>query len=636
MDDALKLQLNNLQLSKVTSTDKVIGRGAYGRAIEVYVHGTLCAAKEIHPALVENVSAQESEAIRRSFCEECVKASRIHHPNIVQMLGIYYPTPEAKLPWLVMELMQTSLKGFLEKYEQGKVPLHFKLSMLVDVAQGLEFLHGQDIIHRDLSSNNVLLTKNLTAKIADLGVAKVVQENKMKTHTQAPGTIHFMPPETLLNKPRYGKPVDVFSLACVALHVMSHQWPEPKDLFLEGTMTALKEMERRDEYITFCTQPALKELVELCLQNEPEQRPEISTICVKLKEFKVTIEKQVPFATDNNFELFEEVRQLNIQNQQLSAAYRKELTATETQLEATVQALDILYNQLQKKDQEIQERDNQLQAKDQEIRERDDQLQEKGWQIRERDNQLQKKDWQIRERDDQLQENDWQILERDHQLQGKDRQIQERDTQLQEKDRQIQGRDNQLQGKDRQIQERDVQLQEKDRQIRERDNQLQEKDRQIQERDNQLHEKDWQLRERDDQFQEKDQEIRERDDKIKEKDQYIRERNIQLHKKDQQIRQKDNQLREKDQRIRERDKQLREKDWHLRVRDDQFQEKDRQIRERDNELREKNQQIRERDDELREKDQQIRQRITTAKTMELQLVNKRSSTSEYHKEMVCG
>ena len=51
-----------------------------------------------------------------------------------------------------------------------KVPLHFKLSILVDVAQGLEFLHGQDIIHRDLSSNNVLLTKHLVAKIADLGV----------------------------------------------------------------------------------------------------------------------------------------------------------------------------------------------------------------------------------------------------------------------------------------------------------------------------------------------------------------------------------------------------------------------------------------------------------------------------------
>ena len=67
-----------------------------------------------------------------------------------------------------------SSKDFVEKYEQGKVPLHFKLSILVDVVQGLEFLHGQDIIHRDLSSNNVLLTKSLVAKIADLGVAKVI------------------------------------------------------------------------------------------------------------------------------------------------------------------------------------------------------------------------------------------------------------------------------------------------------------------------------------------------------------------------------------------------------------------------------------------------------------------------------
>ena len=47
----------------------------------------------------------------------------------------------------------------------------------------------------------------------------------MKTHMQAPGTLHFVPPEALKNKPHYGKPVDVFSLAYVTLHVMSHQWP---------------------------------------------------------------------------------------------------------------------------------------------------------------------------------------------------------------------------------------------------------------------------------------------------------------------------------------------------------------------------------------------------------------------------
>ena len=91
-------------------------------------------------------------------------------------------------------------------------------------------------------------------------MAKVVQENKMKTHTRAPGTIHFMPPEALKSKPHYGKPVDVFSLACVALHVISHQWPEPEDRVSEGTMTVLTEIQRRVKYITYCTQPALEEL----------------------------------------------------------------------------------------------------------------------------------------------------------------------------------------------------------------------------------------------------------------------------------------------------------------------------------------------------------------------------------------
>ena len=98
MGDSLKVQLNELQLSNVTSTDKIIGRGAYGRVIEVYVHGTLCAAKEIHPLLLEQANPQEIEAIKKSFSEECIRNSRIHHPNVVQMIGIYYPNPQAQLP----------------------------------------------------------------------------------------------------------------------------------------------------------------------------------------------------------------------------------------------------------------------------------------------------------------------------------------------------------------------------------------------------------------------------------------------------------------------------------------------------------------------------------------------------------
>ncbi|XP_065915570.1 uncharacterized protein [Dysidea avara] len=304
--------LERLRLTNVTTTGKVIGKGAYGRVIEVYVHGTLCAAKEVHNILVDHVTPREFEVTKQSFLTECVNASRILHPNVVQVLGVYYPTRQAKLPWLVMEMMETSLRIFLEKYARDKVPLHFKLSILVDVSQGLEFLHGQDIVHRDLSSNNVLLTKHFVAKIADLGVAKVIEHNRMKTHTQTPGTLHFMPPEALSVRPRYGKPVDVFSLACIALHMMSHQWPEPKDVAEQDPVTykmnALTEVERREQYLHWCAPPSgLKPLLEICLHNQPDRRPPVSTVCVELKKFKDSINKQVPFAMASTIELFDAV-----------------------------------------------------------------------------------------------------------------------------------------------------------------------------------------------------------------------------------------------------------------------------------------------------------------------------------------
>ena len=219
---------------------------------------------------------------------------------MVQVLGIHYPSTEAKVPWLVMELMETSIKLFLESYSKDEVPLYIKLSILVDIAQGLEFLHGQNIIHKDLSSNSVLLTKHFVAKISNLGTAKFIMHGGMKTQT--PGTLHFMPPEALLVKPRYGKPVDVFSLACIILHVMSHQWPEPKYRVPEGTMMVLTEVQRREEYLQSCTPLSLKELVELCLHNAPERRPVIAVVCKDVKALKANADHQDPVTTAYSFQ----------------------------------------------------------------------------------------------------------------------------------------------------------------------------------------------------------------------------------------------------------------------------------------------------------------------------------------------
>jgi len=287
MASSTGLQSQLTQLQNVTCTGKEIGRGAHGRIIEVYVHGTLCAAKEVHSILVEGVTQEERQATIRSFLTECNNASQLQHPNVVHVVGIYYPAPESRLPWLVMEMMDCSLTGLLEKYETGILLFHVKLSILVDVSKGLEFLHGQDVIHRDLSSNNVLLTKDCVAKISDFGVAKCIQHNKIKTQTQVPGMLYFMPPEAVLVKPRYGKPVDVFSLGCIACHVMSQQWPVPKDLLPEDSMIALTEVQRREAYLQSCTDP-LRKLIVSCLHNKSDQRPNIMLVCSELKHLQTS------------------------------------------------------------------------------------------------------------------------------------------------------------------------------------------------------------------------------------------------------------------------------------------------------------------------------------------------------------
>ena len=58
------------------------------------------------------------EKLKKNFLQECVQCSQLHHPNIVQFLGIHYPSEDAKLPWLVMEKMVCSLSQFLEQYKK--------------------------------------------------------------------------------------------------------------------------------------------------------------------------------------------------------------------------------------------------------------------------------------------------------------------------------------------------------------------------------------------------------------------------------------------------------------------------------------------------------------------------------------
>ena len=309
---------------------KELGRGAYGRVYAVKYCQTICAAKEIHPILVEGVEQEDMQCTIDSFIKECQQCSTLHHPNIVQFLGVYYPTRadmRSKMPVMVMEMMADSLALFVDKH--GKIPVHIKYSIVYDVSLGLCYLHSRNppIVHRDLSPNNVLLTAHHVAKISDLGVAKVIKADTSRM-TVAPGTADFMPPEARANSPVYGPPMDVFSYAGIILHTFNQQWPKPTEQvqfdLKTRKMIALSEVERRQQYLDKMTGAAivLRSLTEECLQYVPAERPTIANVHERIQGFwtaykkKSTSPQQCITLYQENVQQKTEIQQLKHDNEQ--------------------------------------------------------------------------------------------------------------------------------------------------------------------------------------------------------------------------------------------------------------------------------------------------------------------------------
>ena len=198
------------KLTGVRMTDRELGNGSYATVFELEYTGLKCAGKKIHELLLRR-GGDASYTVRR-FDEECHLLSQIRHPNIIQFLGVYFQQG-VRAPILLMEFLPTNLTSCIEKY--GILPKEINYSILHDVSVGMCYLHGQTppIIHRDLSSNNVLLTPNMTAKISDLGVARILNLTPLQVSgmTPTPGTNAFMPPEAMVANPAYDTCIDEFS-----------------------------------------------------------------------------------------------------------------------------------------------------------------------------------------------------------------------------------------------------------------------------------------------------------------------------------------------------------------------------------------------------------------------------------------
>ena len=389
----------NVKLFKTES----LGVGSYGAVYKAMCDDLPCAAKILHPALFQ-FTAPGTTSVMRKFEQECCLLSAIKHPHIVQCLGTYYD-PESRLPVLLMELMEESLTQFLER-AQEPLPYHTEVNLCYDIALALSYLHSNGIVHRDLSSNNVLLIAGRRAKVTDFGMVKLYDVNRRTAHltplTLCPGTVAYMSPEALGEPPVYNDKLDSFSFGVLGIQIMSRQFPDPGDRFQVIKITDprvpsgsvkvdVPEIERRQSHISLINpdHPLLPVALD-CLKDEDRERPSCHELCSRISTLKAS-----PMHTES------------VQQSQARTGPAQSDQANRGREALQSQQIRDLQQWLQGQQLEIQQQKQQILGLQKLLTANDDQLQ----------TQIANKDEQLASKDELLADKDIQLAGKDHQLQ---------------------------------------------------------------------------------------------------------------------------------------------------------------------------------------------------------------------------
>lgn len=316
---------NASSVEEIKLGDK-IGEGSFGEVFKAVWCGKHVAAKRIHAVFFEG---DRDGSMRERFMQrhksEWELLSSLNHPNIVQYYTMILP-PIPKSPIIVTELLECDLQKHIQQSEsKPKVPFSDVVKIMLDVAEGLQYLHSlkEPIVHRDLASKNILLTKKLHAKIADLGLAKIFPNGAMFA-TVVPGTPVYAAPETypsITGRGRqrgeaiYREKVDIFSFGAVMLETIIGHLPERAlpDPVLEDGEIIPEYIRRSEDLYEMGPDHPLHNFVCQCFENNPEKRPSADELVETLRQFcksKISggtkvgkVESMLPIHFDHKFKI---------------------------------------------------------------------------------------------------------------------------------------------------------------------------------------------------------------------------------------------------------------------------------------------------------------------------------------------
>ena len=305
-EQAARSVLECCTLHGVMETGKELEKGPHAEVVELKYMGLRCAGKKFHRSVEED---KNRDLLRRSE-EECKVLLKLRHPNIVQFIGVYFQQG-FDVPVFVTELLPLSLANCLERY--GLLPEGMNYAILQDVALGLEYLHGQSppVVHRNVCASSVLLTRDMSAKLTDVGVASIVDEDGIS-------------PEAFAQNPaRYDRKADIFAYGILTIHVLSGRLPiSDLSVRVNGSLIERPEINCKQQYLSRVKDDhPLKDMIFQCLSNSPTYRPTITEIHQRIG----IIASQFPITFANSLEMLQKInadasvqRELKMQVQNLS------------------------------------------------------------------------------------------------------------------------------------------------------------------------------------------------------------------------------------------------------------------------------------------------------------------------------
>ncbi|RLN49620.1 hypothetical protein BBJ28_00002649 [Nothophytophthora sp. Chile5] len=261
---------------------KQLGSGAYAVVWLVRYRNTqLLASKRLRPEI-------RSKKRTSVFVEEIKLIANFDHPNLVSFIGAAW-TIESDLQMLLEYMEGGDLREYLSNPEAPRAWSPAKFDIAIGIIEALVYLHSfvPPLVHRDLKSRNVLLSSDLKAKLSDFGTSRF--RSLDSTMTAGVGTGRWLAPEVITGDSNYGPAVDVYSFGVLLTELDTHEIPYSKESGSNGQklsdMAILHQVATarlRPKVGETCA-PALRQLVKMCLVQEPALRPTAPAIAYELR-----------------------------------------------------------------------------------------------------------------------------------------------------------------------------------------------------------------------------------------------------------------------------------------------------------------------------------------------------------------